>query len=115
MRPPPSTLTIPNREKTPGPIWTRCFLLLAEGAGLLHRDGVLLQQGDGVIGQLAGTKAQITGVILAVDEGDAFRSEMLGELGDQHLVAALVIPVRLLDVGNPAICPSTSSIPPSRS
>lgn len=34
-------------EKTPGPIWTRCFLLLAEGAGLLHRDGVLLQQGDG--------------------------------------------------------------------
>ena len=56
-----------------------------------------------MIGQLAGTKAQITGVILAVDEGDAFRSEMLGELGDQHLVAALVIPVRLLDVGKQGV------------
>ena len=28
---------------------------------------------------------------------------MLGELGDQHLVAALVIPVRLLDVGKQGV------------
>ena len=56
-----------------------------------------------MVGQLAGAQAQVAGVVLPIDEGDAFSGELLGELGHQHLVAALVVPVGFLDMGEQGI------------
>ena len=97
-------------------------LLRAGRAGVLHGDGVLFQQGHRVVRQLAGPQTGVAGVVLPVDEVDAVPDKVLGKLGHQHLIAALIVPVRLFDVGEqgvprekPTIWSSTVSIPPSRS
>ena len=56
-----------------------------------------------MVGQLAGAQAQVAGVVLTVDEGHTLAGKLLGKLGHQHLVAALVVTVRLFDVGEQGV------------
>ena len=56
-----------------------------------------------MIGQLAGAQAGVPGVVLPVDELHAIHREALGELRHQHLVAAVVIPVGLFNVGEEGV------------
>ena len=56
-----------------------------------------------MIRQLAGAQAKVAGVVLPVDEVDAVPDKVLGKLGHQHLIAALIVPVRLFDVGEQGV------------
>ena len=98
---------LPINTKNPGLTAGIC-LYLAIVTGLVHCDGVFLQQGHWVVGQLAGAQARVSGVVLPVDKGHALPGKLLGKLGHQHLVAALIVPVGLLDVGKQGIADDLS-------